>query len=313
MISVMSLGASQNARFKKKFLVFLGVVIIALSPVSQALARTLTPFDHTGTDLATSPNLTQKIADESQSPSKVSLASGFNPEVDGFQFSNWTEPFSSTTESLALLISIFGSESICRQDSLSTTCDPYPSAVTFASAMNERLADGRCEGMVVLASKLFNEKRNGLRLGNTSDLTKDQLAQEISYWWGTQILPAVSAESQRTRKLLPSELLELIGTSITSGATSSLGIYQGESGHTLLPIAMRTINGTVHIDVYDGNTPNITQTLTINTVNESWDYSARDLSGSLLMQWSGSGAGSLDVIPIATRIPQTTTSFANSK
>jgi len=310
---VMSLGASQNARFKKKFLVFLGVVIIALSPVSQALARTLTPFDHTGTDLATSPNLTQKIADESQSPSKVSLASGFNPEVDGFQFSNWTEPFSSTTESLALLISIFGSESICRQDSLSTTCDPYPSAVTFASAMNERLADGRCEGMVVLASKLFNEKRNGLRLGNTSDLTKDQLAQEISYWWGTQILPAVSAESQRTRKLLPSELLELIGTSITSGATSSLGIYQGESGHTLLPIAMRTINGTVHIDVYDGNTPNITQTLTINTVNESWDYSARDLSGSLLMQWSGSGAGSLDVIPIATRIPQATSSFANLK
>mgnify|MGYP000268152665 FL=1 len=313
MISVMSLGASQNARFKKKFLVFLGVVIIALSPVSQALARTLTPFDHTGTDLATSPNLTQKIADESQSPSKVSLTSGFNPEVDGFQFSNWTEPFSSTTESLALLISIFGSESICRQDSLSTTCDPYPSAVTFASAMNERLADGRCEGMVVLASKLFNEKRNGLRLGNTSDLTKDQLAQEISYWWGTQILPAVSAESQRTRKLLPSELLELIGTSITSGATSSLGIYQGESGHTLLPIAMRTINDTVHIDVYDGNTPKITQTLTINTMNESWVYSARDLSGNILMQWSGSGAGSLDVIPIATRIPQTTTSFANSK
>ena len=313
MLSVMTPGASQGARTKMKVLVFVAVVMVTLSPVSQALARTLTPFDHTGTDLATSPNLTQKIADESQSPSKVSLASGFNPEVDGFQFSNWTEPFSSTTESLALLISIFGSESICRQDSLSTTCDPYPSAVTFASAMNERLADGRCEGMVVLASKLFNEKRNGLRLGNTSDLTKDQLAQEISYWWGTQILPAVSAESQRTRKLLPSELLELIGTSITSGATSSLGIYQGESGHTLLPIAMRTINGTVHIDVYDGNTPNITQTLTINTANESWDYSARDLSGSLLMQWSGSGAGSLDVIPIATRIPQTTTSFANSK
>jgi len=313
MLSVMTPGASQGARTKMKVLVFVAVVMVTLSPVSQALARTLTPFDNSPTDQTTSPNLTQKVADELQSPSKVSLTSGFNPEVDGFQFSNWTEPFSSTTESLALLISIFGSESICRQDSLSTTCDPYPSAVTFASAMNERLADGRCEGMVVLASKLFNEKRNGLRLGNTSDLTKDQLAQEISYWWGTQILPAVSAESQRTRKLLPSELLELIGTSITSGATSSLGIYQGESGHTLLPIAMRTINGTVHIDVYDGNTPNITQTLTINTANESWDYSARDLSGSLLMQWSGSGAGSLDVIPIATRIPQATSSFANLK
>jgi hypothetical protein len=45
--------------------------------------------------------------------------------------------------------------------------------------MNERLAYGKCEGMVVLVSKLFNEKRNGLRLGNTSDLTKDQLAQQI--------------------------------------------------------------------------------------------------------------------------------------
>ena len=313
MLSVMTSSASQGARPKMKVFVFVAVVIVALSPISQALARTLTPFDQALTGQATSPNLTQKVADESQSPSTVSLTSGFNPEVDGFQFSNWTEPLSSTTESLALLISIFGSESICRQDSLSTTCDPYPSAVTFASAMNERLANGRCEGMVVLASKLFNEKKNGLRLGKTSDLTKDQLAQQISYWWGTQILPAVSAESQRTRKLLPSELLDLIGTSITSGATSSLGIYQGESGHTLLPIAMRTINGTVNIDVYDGNTPNITQTLTINTVNESWDYSARDLSGSLLMQWSGSGAGSLDVIPIATRIPQTTTSFANSR
>ena len=313
MISVMSLGASQNARFKKKFLVFLGVVIVALSPVSQALARTLTPFDHTGTDLATSPNLTQKVVNKKVNPLPATLTSGFNPEVDGFQFSNWTESLPTSAESIALLISIFGSDSICRQNSSSTTCDPYPSASSFALAMNERLADGRCEGMVVLASKLFNEKRNGLRLGNTSDLTKDQLAQQISYWWGTQILPAVSAESQRTRELQPSDLIDLIGESITSGATSTLGIYQGESGHTLLPIAMRALNDTVHIDVYDGNTPKITQTLTINTVNESWVYAARDLNGNTLMQWSGSGAGSLDVIPVAVRTPQATSSFVNSK
>lgn len=139
----------------------------------------------------------------------------------------------SLAESLALLISIFGSESICRQDSLSTTCDPYPSAASFALVMNERLTYGRCEGMVVLASKLFSEKRNGLRLGNTSDLTHNQIAQRISYWWGTQILPAV--------------------------------------------------------------------------------YAARDSSGNLLLQWSGFGAGSFDVIPIAIRIPQATSSFANSK
>jgi len=99
--------------------------------------------------------------------------------------------------------------------------------------MNERLAYGKCEGMVVLVSKLFNKKRNGLRLGNTSDLTKDQLAQQISYWRGTQIHPAV--------------------------------------------------------------------------------YAARDSSGNFLMQWSGSGAGSLDVIPIAIRTPQATSSFANTK
>lgn len=142
-------------------------------------------------------------------------------------------PANSPAESLALLISIFGSESICRQNSSSTTCDPYPSVASFASTMNERPAYGRCEGIVVLASRLFNEKRNGLRLGNTSDLTRDQLAQQISYWWGTQILPAVSA--------------------------------------------------------------------------------TRDSSGNLLLQWSGSGAGSLDVIPIAIRTPQATSSFANSK
>jgi hypothetical protein len=309
MVSEMTLSASLRARSKKRLLVFLGVVIVALFPVSQALARTLTPLDSEHTGQTTS----AITVDKKISTSPVSLASGFNPEVDGFHFSNWSEPLSSPAESIALLISIFGSESICRQNSSSTTCDPYPSAVTFASAMNERLAYGRCEGMVVLASRLFNEKRNGLRLGNTSDLTKEQLAEQISYWWGTQILPAVSAESQRTRELQPSDLIGLIGESITSGATSTLGIYQGESGHTLLPIAMRTINGTVHINVYDGNTPKITQALTINTVNESWVYAARDSSGNLLMQWSGSGAGSLDVIPIAIRTPQATSSFANSK
>lgn len=334
MVSEMTLGASVRALSKKRLLVFLGVVIVALFPVSQALARTLTPFDsgHTGQTTSSitvvstrslspqqnasqtnQPNLTQKLADKKISTSPVSLASGFNPEVDGFHFSNWSEPLSSPAESIALLISIFGSESICRQNSSSTTCDPYPSASSFASAMNERLAYGRCEGMVILASRLFSEKRNGLRLGNTSDLSKDQLAEQISYWWGTQILPAVSAESERTRELQPSDLIGLIGESITSGATSTLGIYQGESGHTLLPIAMRTINGTVHIDVYDGNTPQLTQALTINIVNESWVYAARDSSGNLLMQWSGSGAGSLDIIPIAIRTPQATSSFANSK
>ena len=139
----------------------------------------------------------------------------------------------SPAESLALLISIFGSESICRQNFSSTASDPYPSVASFALVMNERLAYGRSEGIVVLASRLFNEQRKGLRLGNASGITKDQIAQQISYWWGTQILPAV--------------------------------------------------------------------------------YAARDSSGNLLMQWSGSGAGSLDVIPIAIRTPQATSSFANSK
>jgi hypothetical protein len=51
----------------------------------------------------------------------------------------------------------------------------------------------------------------------------------------------------------------------------------------------------------------------MNTATDSWSYTAITADGTPIMQWSGSGVGSLDVIPIAIRTPQATLFFANSK
>ncbi len=241
------------------------------------------------------------------------ILSGFNPETDGFNFANWSDAPSSQEGGINLLTQLFGSNSVCNQLSTPTECRPFASAATFANSMDSLLTNGRCEGMVVLASKLFSDSKLRSMSSPTIDIEKSQLVSEISFWWGTQMLPSVASESKRTKSMRLTNLIELIAKGVSGGATSSLGIYSDNAGHTLLPIGFHQNGTSVVIDVYDSNVPRLTQHLLINTANDSWSYTAITSNGTPIMQWSGSGAGSLDVIPIAIRTPQATLFFANSK
>lgn len=241
------------------------------------------------------------------------ILSGFNPENDGFNFANWSDAPNSQEGGINLLIQLFGSNSVCDQFSTPTECHPFASAATFANNMDSLLANGRCEGMVLLASKMFSDSKLRSVSSPTINVEKSQLVSDISFWWGTQMLPAVASESKRTKAMRPSDLVNLIANGVLGGATSSLGIYSNNVGHTLLPIGFHQNGTSVVIDVYDSNLPRLTQHLLIDTANDSWSYSAITSNGLLIMQWSGSGAGTLDVIPFVIRTPQTTPFFANSK
>ncbi|MGA1240703.1 MAG: hypothetical protein ACO3XZ_08205 [Ilumatobacteraceae bacterium] len=234
------------------------------------------------------------------------LTSGFNPKRDGFSFANWVAtPVEGT--GVALMVQIFGRNSICKNAGSVDDCVPFESAEQFANQVEERLAQGRCEGLAVFAAKIFAEKTTPGSL-----LPIETLSQNIDFWWATQMLPAVSAKSRSSRSLKPSQLIDEIRQGVLSGATSTLGMYFQGQGHTVLPISIEKKGGQVHVGVYDSNTPEMTQTLRINTKTQVWTYSPISSDGETIFSWSHKGSGALDVIPLSLRTPQQTDYFSRA-
>jgi hypothetical protein len=158
--------------------------------------------------------------------------------------------------------------------------------------------------MVVLASAMFGNGKQA------AGLSKQEVDASILYWWASQILPSVTAASENTKQLTPTELLPLIQSGISNASSSTLGLYYQGLGHTLLPIKQLQNGNVVTVDVYDSNTPLTTQQVLINTAKNTWSYTAVDASGNVVMQWNGNGAGTLDVIAMSARQPQATSYFA---
>lgn len=254
--------------------------------------------------LASSPG-TVAAKQVQQTPS-FRVSSGFIPQRDGFSFANWTTN-PQRGAGIQLLIQLFGRTSICTNAASSDPCTPFHSAVQFATQTEDQLAMGRCEGLTVLAAKIHAE--GGIP---ASQVSAEAVSQNVDFWWATQMLPAVTAKSKQSRVLKPSQLVGEIRQGILRGATSTLGMYFQDLGHTVLPIAMEKIGSKVTVQVYDSNTPDITQTLFIDTKTQVWVYSPIDTNGETLFTWRHKGAGALDVIPLALRTPQETRYFSLS-
>jgi len=245
----------------------------------------------------------QPVKKSKRSP-RIASTSGFNPTINGFSFANWQSSSLSEETSISLLVQLFGEQSICQTVNADHSCNPFPKAKEFSQQFADTISFGRCEGMVVLASSMFasGKPANGL--------SKQEVDSSILYWWASQILPSVTAASESTKQLTPTELLPLIANGISNGSSSTLGLYYRGLGHTLLPIKQVQNGNVVTVDVYDSNTPLVTQHVLINTASNSWNYTAVDASGNTVMNWTGTGAGSLDVIALSARQPQATSYFA---
>ena len=250
------------------------------------------------------PSAKSQPAKKSTRPPRIITASGFNPAINGFSFANWQSGSLSEETSISLLIQLFGEQSICQTVNADHSCTPFVKAKAFSQQFADTIAYGRCEGMVVLASSMFAAGKSA------NGLSKQEADSNILYWWASQILPSVTAASESTKQLAPTDLLPLIANGIANGSSSTLGLYYQGLGHTLLPIKQVQNGNVVTVDVYDSNTPNTTQHVLINTAKNSWSYTAVNASGDTVMQWSGSGSGSLDVIAMSARQPQPTSYFA---
>lgn len=281
---------------KKRIAILAATFALGIS--SPALALSTSPLR-----AQPQPSAKSQPAKKSKRLPRMVTMSGFNPAVNGFSFANWQSSSLSEETSISLLVQLFGEQSICQTVSADHSCNPFPKAKEFSQQFADTISYGRCEGMVVLASTMFASGKPAI------GLSKQEADSSILYWWASQILPSVTAASESTKRLTPTELLPLISNGISHGASSTLGLYYRGLGHTLLPIKQVQNGNVVTIDVYDSNTPLVTQHVLINTASNSWSYTAADVSGNMIMDWTGSGAGSLDVISQSARLPQATNYF----
>jgi hypothetical protein len=282
---------------KKRIAILATTLVLGLS--SPALAISASP-----TRAQPKPVTKNQPAKKTVRAPRAIISSGFNPAAHGFSFANWQSGSLSEETSISLLIQLFGEQSVCQTVNADNSCTPFPKAKEYARQFAETIAFGRCEGMVVLASSMYGNGKQA------AGLSKQEADASILYWWASQILPSVTNASESTKRLTPVELLPLIASGIANNSSSTLGLYYQGLGHTLLPIKQVQNGNVVTVDVYDSNTPLVTQQVLINTVKNSWSYTSVDTSGNTVMQWSGTGAGSLDVIAMSARQPQATSYFA---
>jgi hypothetical protein len=255
----------------------------------------------------------QSVAVPAARQTTGTISLGFDPRINGFSFANWADDPNNTSIGIDVLMRVFGQASVCARV-IAGICDPYRSTTDFISKLRIALVNGRCDGLTVLASRFFRKQSSlsdfSPNATTVAELSVSQVDSEVVYWWATQVLPTFSKVSSETRTLLPSQFADRVAMDIRSGAGSTIGVYANGNGHSVLPIAIRFNGVLAEIDVYDSNTPGLTQTLIIDRDLESWVYVERNSSGLDGQTFSGNGSGGLDLVPLDARQSAPTNYFA---
>jgi len=228
---------------------------------------------------------------------------GFDPDVDGFGFENWAEVGEiGATE----LVALFGRKKVCASGS-GSTCVLFPAARQFAAQVNEAMAGGHCEGMAVLAARLFlgYEKLDDLDPAATStfELARETpaVSQSIEKWWATQMLPPVQKAYQGYQTYQPSEIAAALADGLARGVGYTMGIYSEAGAHAITPIGVSKVNGKIAVSAYDNNFPGTVQRIIIDPKAETWSYAMGSTNPDAPTGgWEG-GQGSIELTPMESR------------
>jgi len=226
----------------------------------------------------------------------------FRTSRDGFSFPNYAGKPANDEIDATTMAALFGKAAVCADQS-AALCVMVPGAQAVADQLNEAMASGRCEGMSVLAQRFYDGldvRPNGA--ASTAQITQDQVAKQIGYWWATQVAPPVAANSKLYRAMTPSQVTTEMVKGLKDRAGLTLGLYSSVGGHSVNPIAVTKDGANFNIYVYDNNYPNEIRKVVVNPATESWTYGAAALnSSSASSTWTGSGAGSFDLTTMASR------------
>lgn len=230
---------------------------------------------------------------------------GFDVNRDGFSFSNWGGISSDDALTFANMARLFSKSATCVEDPFDASCTLRSGQRINLSTINSFLAQGRCEGMIVLAAKLFlypdEVKKLDRNASITNDLSPKVTAREIAYYSVTQILPEISGFTARTRMKAPYVIAREIAFRLKIKRPVSLGVYGDNFAHSVLPIDVKFTPRETIFSVYDPNFPEQVRTLKLNNLRGKWTYdSAVNPDGSYgSVTWKGPGR--LDYVPIDLR------------
>ena len=233
------------------------------------------------------------------------VTSGFTVSRNGFSFPNWSGVTDENALAFKQMGLLFAGAANCHKDELVAHCDVRGGVRVDLDHINEHLSQGRCEGMVILAARLYkhpaNIVQNSKSAHNASQLSQDEAEHQIAFWWATQLSPTIGLESLRTVGLKPTEIGRLIFESLSRKEMVSLGVYTETSGHTVLPISVDETETQFVVRLYDPNQPRVVPKLIINKSTEKWSITpyvaTTGTRGSI--QWTGPGR--LDIVPISLR------------
>ncbi len=228
--------------------------------------------------------------------------------LDGFAFPNWAgSVYEGDGFGADELVSLYGAEQVCAEYD-GEQCVLNGGAAQRLAELDALVQGGRCEGMAVLGARFHAglADRTLFRADATITAqlppTAPQLIGVIHHWWATQFSEATISATAASRDLGPAALLRRLVADLPSGATSTLGIYSGTSGHALLPVAVTLRDDGIHeVHVYDGNVVGKLRILEIDEDADQWRYAHAATSADVeAEEWSG-GAGTIDLTPMSSR------------
>lgn len=225
--------------------------------------------------------------------------SGMRPERDGFGFANFTAADTDAHFDVVDLTSMFGAGTDVCLYGTADPCVPTPEAAAFARMVNLARSSGHCEGLVVRAAELFDQRPPSpvADLANAGEVTHGVIRT-----FATQLLAPVRREARQWSERSLGEIVEGLEAALDRGEVRySMGLYTQSGGHTVLPISTERNGDVVSIDVYDPNWPRERRRVIVDLARERWEFSFSSPDpASDPSPWVG-GAGDIDLVDIDTR------------
>ena len=235
----------------------------------------------------------------------ITVDTGFRVDRDGFSFVNWGGISEASGISPAHVLQLFRHVGKCSSDPVNPSCVLRNGLVVTHDHLEEHLAAGRCEGMAVLAGRIFLGRIKLSHLSATAtstfDLKVEEAEDEIAYWWATQLAPNIYEYSAKHRTLSTHQLAHEIIGQMQKRVMVTIGIYTPDWSHSVLAIKGSYRSGITRIVVYDSNFPGETRILLLNHRRNSWVYKDALQPDGSLATFQGRGAGGLDYIPVLLR------------
>ena len=239
---------------------------------------------------------------------------GFDPLVDGFSFANWGDTGKLDATGL---IALFGESEVCATLK-NGGCVLYPAAQEWADQINEAMAGGHCEGMAVMAARLFRGDDDLQDLDPAAESTFDLLfadpdvASAIDTWWATQMLAPVQEAYMAFHEYQPSEIAAELAAGLQRGDGYTMGIYSPAGAHAITPFAVTQEGDQIAISVYDNNFPGTVQRIMIDPAAEQWSYAMGSTNpDEPTGGWEG-GIGTIELTPMLSRALPSVAPFDDS-